>query len=246
MCMLHFRHSDSSVRYRSRPVKDGPEARMLEMFMSQYEKRLKGDGGDYAIFYEPQMPTGYPDCVIVKFDASAYDGWSKSAVPLSDVDMRILHVLVLSRGLTAGTLARKSGFGLGVINKALENLRGRGFVEARGSRWVAAPRRRCLGIRNILSIEAKMSDCSGVLDQAVLNKTFANSSCVLMPTRRPSHETLSVAKDSGLGIYLQPEQGHAEQVLKPDSCGGMRASYAIWRFNEWIGRRLAKNRRNTR
>ena len=246
MCMLHFRHSDSSVRYRSRPVKDGPEARMLETFMSQYEKRLKGDGGDYAIFYEPQMPTGYPDCVIVKFDASAYDGWSRNAVPLSDTDLKILHVLIRSRGLTAGTLARKSGFELDAVNKALSNLHGRGFVEARGSRWVAAPRKRCSGIRNILSIEAKMSDCSGVLDQAVLNKTFANSSCVLMPTRRPSHETLSIAMETGLGIYLQPEQGHAEQVLKPCLYGGLRASYAVWRLNEWIGRRLAKTRRNTR
>lgn len=246
MCMLHFRRSDPRVKYRSRLPKDGPEARLLETFMSEYEKRLKGNGCDYAIFYEPQLPTGYPDCVVVKFDASAYAGWRKDAEPLSDTDIRLLQILATSRGLASSTLARRSGFDLAVVDKSLGKLRLRGFAERRGSRWMAVSRRKSSGIREILSIEAKMTDCNGAMDQAVLNKTFADSSFVLMPTRHPSPKTLSAAKTAGLGIFLLPEQGHGTMLLKPVPGTGSRTSYAAWRFNEWIGRRLAKTRRKTK
>jgi len=246
MCMLHFRHSDSRVKYRNRPAKDGPEARLLGAFMAEYEKHLKGNGGDYAIFYEPQLPTGYPDCVVVKFEASAYAGWGKDTVPLSDTDMRLLSILAMSRGLSPSTLARRSGFDPAVVDKSLEKLRVRGFAGRRGSRWVAVPRRRSSGIREILSIEAKMTDCSGAMDQAVLNTTFADASYVLMPTRHPSPQTLSAAKNAGLGIFLLPGQGPGTMLLKPVAGTGSRASYATWCFNEWIGRRLAKTRRKAK
>ena len=160
MCLLHFWRSDPSVRYHSRSAKDGPESRMMQAFMLEFERRLKKTGDDYAIFYEPQMPTGYPDCVVVRFDATAYEGWGRGMSPLTDTDLRILHFLSMSRGLTLTTLARKSGFQTGALKRSLDRLRRRGLVRLAGTRWSAVPRREASGIRHIVSLEAKISDCS--------------------------------------------------------------------------------------
>ena len=240
--MLKFDRNDRAVRFRKRVAKSGPEAHLVDAFMSEYVRKLEGSGDDYAVFYEPQMPTGYPDCVVVRYDAKAYSTWKKDAEPLSDSDMRVLHYLAVSHGGTAQSISKNTGYREAELALILNRLAKRSFVKRIGSRWVAAPMGRSCGIEKVVTIEAKISDWNRVIDQAVLNRTFANESYVLVPVRQPTPMVLREARSSGVGVYTMPTGSAYRKVQSPAMTKGLSSSYAVWYFNEWIGRRLAVER----
>jgi len=242
MPVMQFRSSDPAIRFCGRSETKGPESRMVAAFMREYEMRLEKEEGCYAIFYEPQMPTGYPDCVIVKYNARIYAGWRADVEALSECDVKVLSMLASTRGWTLPTLMRKSGFDAPTLRRALARLEIRGFVRKMQSKWASVPRRESCGVESIVSIEAKMSDCQQVINQAVLNRTFSNESYVLISTRHPSKNTLSAAKDFGLGVYVPSCRGKYVRLQKPTVKRGVAYSYARWYFNEWIGRRIARER----
>ncbi len=243
--MILFAKSDSSIGFVARRETKGPEARMLHAFLRAYlaKEVNRPCGGSIAVFNEPMLPTGFPDRVIVRYDETRYAHWEESRKKLTSVDLRILHHLTVCGPAPSEALRTMLGFDWRRLIQSLEHLNASGLVDLVAGAWKARTVSSVFGIREITSIEAKMSDWTGALQQASLNQTFATKSYVLTPCFAPPPGARSFADDRGIGIFaFSPAAGMrrvkaAQTFFKP-------VSYAPWLFNEWIGRRLAKRRRS--
>ena len=240
---LRFDKTDSDIGLCARSIVAGPESDMVNEFVEQYAASLAQTRKHYAsaLFFEPLLPTGYPDLVVVDYDPSAYTRWEPRRGSLQILDLKILHHLHFSRGSTSEAAMRQLGLGSRQLLKSLELLMDSGLVERKKQRWVPARARTTYGIKAIKAIEAKISDWGSVFGQAGLNRLFASESFVLSPVAQPSPSIVERADAEGIGIISLPSGRRAQTIHKPRRSPGMPVSYASWLFNEWIGRRLVQN-----
>lgn len=235
---LRFDKSDSSISLCVRSAVTGPESDMLEEFVAQYTARLGRTEKHYALFFEPLVPTGYPDLVIVQYNPSVYEQWESQRLSLQILDLKLLHHLYYTRGATSEVTMRQLGLEVSQLLKSLERLMDSGLVERRSQRWVPSRIRETYGIKGIRAIEAKMADWKSVFGQAGMNRLFASESFVLSPVANPSPRIVERATAEGIGIISLPAGKRAQMLRKPIRSSGLPVSYASWLFNEWIGRRL--------
>ena len=243
--MILFEKSDSSIGVVTRRETRGPEARMLRAFLKRFLEDLDNGPrqGNIAVFNEPMLPTGFPDRVVVRYDARPFDGWNESRKFLTTADLKILHHLTVAGPNPSASLRDSLGFDFRQILQSLERLNAAGLVDLVSGRWKAKPLSSVFGVKEITAIEAKISDWPGALQQASLNQTFATKSYVLTPCFVPPPSAQSLAVSRGIGIFaFSSKTGSkrikaAHPVFRP-------VSYTPWLFNEWIGRKLAKRRRS--
>jgi hypothetical protein len=75
-----------------RKSKAGPEQELLDWFLQQKLFRVPR-GHNVSIFREPRLPSGYPDLVIVVWDASVARQWTSERGALTPSDLRVMHFL---------------------------------------------------------------------------------------------------------------------------------------------------------
>jgi len=240
--LLEFKKSDKDIGISVRTQIKGPESVLLNEFVEQYSDKLTSLKKHYALFYEPLVPTGYPDLVVVTYNPEKYRFWTKERTRLGVLELKVLH-LYFVKGSTSERLERQLGLESKQILRILEKLLDASLLKRSKSRWVPVSLRSIYGINNIKAIEAKISDWSGVLQQANMNRLFSSESYVLFPVHTPSKRMISEARKSGIGIYSKPLGGNAKIVQKPLRSSGLPVSYASWLFNEWIGRQLLREQR---
>jgi len=242
MQLLEFNTSDSSINLTARTVRKGPESVLLDEFVSKYKGKLGALKRHYAIFYEPLVPTGYPDMVVVSYNPKSYQSWAMPRNKLEVIDLKILHHLYFVKGSTSLAIEKQLGLNSKIMLNSLERLLDASLLRRTKQRWVPKQLKQAYGIYNIKSIEAKISNWSGAFSQAGMNQWFASESCVLSPVKKPSPQVVEVAKKSGIGIYSQSPGVDLKMILSPARINGLPLSYASWMFNEWIGRQLSKKR----
>ena len=241
---LRFEKSDRSIGLCVRNAVAGPESDMLTEFVEQYIAKLTRTMKHYALFFEPLVPTGYPDLVVVPYKPDVYERWEPQRASLQVLDLKILHHLHFTGGTTSGTAMRQLGLGADQLLKSLERLMDSGLVERKGQRWAPSGIRETYGIVEIRAIEAKIADWETAFGQARLNRLFASESFVLSPVAQPSPRVVERAADNGIGIISLPAGKRATVLRKPSRSHGLPVSYASWMFNEWIGRRLLQIKRS--
>lgn len=243
--MIRFSKSDSSIGFVARRETNGPEARMLRAFLKEFLKDLENDSrrGEIAVFYEPMLPTGFPDRVVVRYDERAFDGWNDSRETLITNDLKILHHLTLAGPVSSDCIRMTLGFDYRQIVQSLERLNKAGMVDLVAGRWKAKPASSTFGVKEITAIEAKISDWTGALQQASLNQTFATASYVLTPCFTPPPSAQCLAASRGIGIFAFSSAAGRRRI-KAARSAFRPVSYTPWLFNEWIGRKLAKRRRS--
>ena len=243
--MILFAKSDSSIGYVARRETKGPEARMLHAFLRTYLAKEANNprGGSIAVFNEPMLPTGFPDRVVVRYDTKPFDEWNEFRKSLTTADLKILHHLTVAGPNPSAALRASLGFDFRQILQSLERLNAAGLVDLVSGRWKAKPLSSVFGVKEITTIEAKISDWPGALQQASLNQTFATNSYVLTPCFVPPPSAQSLAVSRGIGIFAFSAETGAKR-LKAANPEFRPVSYTPWLFNEWIGRRLAKRRRS--
>ena len=241
--LLEFKKSDKDIGISVRTQIKGPESVLLNEFIEQYSDKLTSYKKHYALFYEPLVPTGYPDLVVVTYNPKKFSSWTKERTRLGVLELKVLHHLYFVKGSTSEVIESQLGLNSKQLLGILEKLLDASLLKRSGSRWIPVPLRSTYGINNIKTIEAKISDWSGVLQQANMNRWFSSESYVLSPVHTPSKRIISEAEKSGIGIYSKPLGGSAKVVQKPLRSAGLPVSYASWLFNEWIGRQLMKEGR---
>lgn len=241
--LLEFKNSDPDIGISTRTQIEGPESTLLNEFVKQYVEQEVGTlKKHYALFYEPLLPTGYPDLVIVTYQPQKYDSWTDERTQLEIIDLKVLHHLYFVNGSTSSTMEYQLGFDSKCLLRSLERLMDAALVRRAKQCWMPKRLNDITSISNIRTIEAKISDWRGVFCQASMNRLFSSESYVLSPVSKPSAQVINRAKEGGIGMYSMPLGKQVKTVQQPVRSGGLPVSYASWLFNEWIGRQLFRKR----
>lgn len=240
--ILEFKTTDPEIGVSVRTQIEGPEADLLNKFVYQYIDKLGTLKRHYALFYEPLLPTGYPDLVVVSYSPNKYESWTRERAKLGVLELKVLHHLYYVKGATSSSIEHQLGIESRLLLRTLERLMDTSMVRRTKQQWLPKPLSSSYGINNIKTIEAKISDWRGAIGQASMNRWFSSESCVLSPVSKPSEQFINNAKSKGIGIYAMPSGMRAKTVQKPKRFSGLPVSYASWLFNEWIGRQIFKER----
>lgn len=240
--VLEFKTTDPEIGISVRTQIEGPEADLLNEFVEQYIDKLGTSKRHYALFYEPLLPTGYPDLVIVSYLPNKYESWTKERTKFGVLELKVLHHLYFVKGATSSSIEYQLGIDSKLLLRILDRLMDASLVRRTKQHWLPRPMSNSYGINNIKTIEAKISDWHGVISQANMNRWFSSESCVLSPVSKPSEKVINAARSNGIGVYAMPSGGQAKIVQKPERFSGVPVSYASWLFNEWIGRKILKER----
>ena len=231
MDVMLFNRCDTRSRYIRRARKVGAETRLMSTYVSEIRKVLKESGKNFAVFVEPMLPTGYPDCVVVEYDAKAYDR-RKKCPKQSELNRKVRFVVMKHGGIRSDELSSLLGYTEDSVVESLKALREVGLVRLHAGRWYAV--KRCDGIKKITAIEGKLTGWKKAVEQAVVDSTFANESYILMP--KVTDRAMEYAKHSGVGVYAKPKS-KLFSVMVP-ALPVEAASHIGLYFDEWICNRL--------
>lgn len=235
--VLEFSVSDERIGLTIRSVRNGPENDFARGFLYQYLEMLKTKKQHYALFYEPFIPTGFPDIVLATYNPKVLDDWNHYRSQLTVMDFKLLHHLYNVRGSKAEEIELQLGVDSKALVRSLERLLTSKLIRWYAKKWVPRDLRNQYAITNIVAIEVKMKNWQDAFCQASMNHWFASESYVLFPTQKPNQQILKQSKKLGVGIFSMPINRKPRKI-----CSSIRqklpSSYASWLFNEWIGRRL--------
>lgn len=235
--VLEFSMNDPSIGLIVRSTRNGPELELTNMFLAQYKGRLSTLKRHYALFYEPLLPTGFPDIIVVSYNPKNFKSWNSERSNLTILDLKVLHHLYFVQGSSSENIENQLGIDSTTLFRVLERLLDSAMIRRTKKRWIPRSLRSRYAATNIQAIEAKVSDWQGVFRQASMNRWFASESCVLSPVQSPSSKVMNRAIKLGVGIYSLTTGSPVKTVQKPVR-GCLPSSYASWMLNEWIGRRL--------
>ena len=231
MDVILFNRCDIRSRYIRRARKVGAETRLMSTYVSGIRKVLEGSGKNFAVFVEPMLPTGYPDCVVVEYDAKAYDH-CKKCPKQSELNRKVRFVVMKHGGIRADELSSLLGYAEDSVVESLKAMREVGLVRLHRGRWYAVKRRD--GIKKITTIEGKLTGWKKAVEQAVIDSTFANESYILIP--KATNRAIEYAKRSGVGVYAKPKRKLFSLMVPALSAEAV--SHIGLYFDEWICNRL--------
>lgn len=234
MSILEFKDNNPDIGLFSRKPTEGPELDMVQGAVPRLAELFVRRGQRVAIFWEPKIDVGFPDLVIAIFKPESYKGWSEARSLVTNRDLKIVHQLYRSRGMSSAGLEQRLGITSRELLRSLERLLDAGLISRTGSRWRLKPFAEIFGVHRLIAIEAKLSNWVSAFAQAESNTWFASESFVLSPVSRPSIITRDRSLTNHVGI-LTYHDGSIEQIT-PSANNRLPLSYASWQFNEWIGR----------
>lgn len=235
--LLEFAATNPKIGLFTRKQKEGPEAELINGFVSEYKNILREKSSAHAIFMEPQLDTGFPDLVVVSYDMRAFERWKRFRATLDITDLKILHHLYFVRGSDGANLSVKLGLDWKTVLGSIEKLMECDLIKWSARQWCPYGLDHAYAIKSIVAIEAKISNWKSAFQQAVMNRWFASESYVLSPVGKPTGPIVEKSVRLGVGIYSKPQTGRIATVQRAER-GKSPACYASWLFNEWIGRKL--------
>jgi hypothetical protein len=212
-----------------RTQRPGAESELLQKFIERFKIRIP-NGHKVTIFKEPRIASGYPDLVIVVWNAIAAEKWHPLRTCLQSADLRVLHFLSSQEKFQLSDLI--SLFGEQVILNVYK-LEASQLIRLRGKTIYSRQLSKVYAVRHIFAVEAKISEWKGALEQASLNRWFATSSNILMPKVPRGSMLLAQAETLGIGVW-SIEDSILDARFRPTSPSPV--SYASWLFNEWVWR----------
>jgi hypothetical protein len=218
-------HSIAPVLRRRKP-RPGPE---LEMLASALESGLPiGFPGQPTILREPELPVGSPDVVAMFPRARKL----QARAPLSPAHARVLHQMWLSGGVRVPDLARLLHISPRRLTTLVDELTELDLVWCRGTYCATRSLDRIFPVRQIVAVEAKMTDWKKGLDQAEANLWFASVSYLLLPHRRVLTAPIQAATNRGVGL-LSYDDRSVRRLVRPRPVEIPR-SYGSWLLSEWL------------
>ena len=209
-----------------RPRRLGAELDLLERFLSSPIFSVP-PGCEALVFREPRLLSGFPDLVVVMWDAKKAALWARERTALTAMDVRLAHYVYHRGGPTEKNLRAV----FPQASSCLRRLDAAGIVRSVQGRWHVRPISEVFAARQIIAVEAKISEWSVGLEQASLNTWFASSSYLLVPEVRGGNSLLTRARAVGVGIWTE-----TRALLEPRRVWKLPLSYTSWFFNEWAWR----------
>ena len=222
------------INYIARTSTAGKEfdmvTRYINFLVDKYEKMKRKRA---AIFIEPQLDTGYPDIVVVEFNAIPQLQWNSIRNGLNAIDIKILFYIQTSGAAKIDDLQKTLGFSKKLLQKSLLKLRDCGLVYLSSQYTNVRPvsLKSYCRVNKVISIEAKIDKWNEAMRQAENNIWFSTESYILMNKTSCSDSIEKACRERGIGIILV--NGKVETILT-SKCRKFPVSYASLQFNEWI------------
>lgn len=232
-----FSANDPCIGLTVRSTRIGPEIELVNEFLGQFKESASKLKRKYALFYEPLLPTGFPDIVVVAYNPRSYEKWNEKRSNINILDLKVLHHLYFSNGSNGDKIKNQLGINGNDLIGVLERLLDAKMIRRTKNSWIPISLKKNYAVSNIQAIEAKISDWKNVIKQAAMNHWFASESSILTPVKSPSKKIIEKIKKQGIGLISLPI-GHQATILQEPLRSSLPTSYASWMLNEWIGRRL--------
>jgi len=211
---------------RSRP---GPEQRLVCSFLEDLQA-TGPRGCNATVFCEPQIESGFPDVVIVVWNAAIARKWNPERARLRREDFRFVQYLLQSGPLTYTEITRRLAR---KVSSQLDRLEEANLVSCTGETWNPRPLSQSFAARHIIAIEAKISAWTKAIRQAFQNTWFASESLVLLPDAIRIKPARCAARKLGVNVCSPRTQLCYD---RPAASRCLPRSYASWLFNEWAWR----------
>ena len=225
--------SESSVppaEQRFRRSVPGPEKDLVNLFLTSFPVSLRRNQRA-TVFVEPRLESGFPDLVVVVWTDSKTKDWAQERMDLTPKDLRVIQNLYHCGEQNESQLVQTH---CKDVETSLDRLvLARMIRKVRGN-WRPLALSRNYAISRLIAIEAKVSEWSVGLEQALLNTWFASESYILVPHIPKGSQLLERAEPLGVGVISNADMALAKKpTLTPSK---HPRSYASWLFNEWVWR----------
>ena len=234
MCIeLGALHPESSVWART--ITWGQEFDMVQEFISYKKRKYESKRNcSLAIFIEPMIHETYPDVVFVEYDPQKFEHWNEKRWQLSTIDRKILYYIFSKRNVTKERIEKNLSLRPALVLESIEKLLDSELIDKENNFWRIRDRENIFGVRCVEAVEAKINGWRNVLQQVIINASFASENSVLLRRKcKMKVETEEEGSSLGLGIYLYDNKNFSE-ALKPRRRRFPMSESAIY-INEMLG-----------
>ena len=240
MAIIEIHDNYSNLGINTRPITNGEEFDMVNGFIAYKKETFKEKPEKkLAIFLETKINNAYPDIVFTEYNPFSYEKWNKARSALNLFDMKILHYIYTTRNVTSQKIIKNLSIQYKELLTSLEKLIDAILVTRKNGYWVLH-NRDIFGVKKVEAIEAKISKWDKVMQQALINRTFASESFILskkMKTLNP--EIIMKMDEFGIGVYIYNNIEFSKII--PAKKRKFPMNYNSIYFNECIGRILNNN-----
>ena len=237
--VLMFDHNMKEIGLYTRTVTRGPEWDLVEDFIEYYFYNfLKNNKTNHlAVFVEPKIASGFPDIVFASYSTRISANWSDQREKLHTNDLKIMSHLLSTKGSTGSELINRLKMPEKDTLQAIEKLLDARMIVREQGLWKPADVKKIYNIKDLISVEAKITDMKKVAEQSLINTWFASQSYALTNTSNPQSSTIKKFEKQGTGLYCRNKKFkkivEAKKMTSP-------SSYQSLQFNEWIGKAVAR------
>ena len=241
MDILEFSNTDKSINLVSRPITIGEENTLVDSYI-EYRKSIfkSSNSHNLAIFKEVKIGNSFPDIVFVDFNPENYENWNSIRADLSRDEYRIIYFLYVNNGCEQlSDVVKLLNLDWKTVATSFEKLYDAKLIVRKKSIWKLT-NKKTVTCKNIQAIEAKFYNWNRVLQQSILNKSFASESYILSSVKKDFNPSvIQKFQDFGIGIYLEKNNVFS-QISKAENMK-LPINYNSIYFNELIGKALYRN-----
>lgn len=238
MSIIEVYDNYSCLGINSRPITSGQEFDMVNEFIN-YKKEIFKETSQkkLAIFIETKINNAYPDVIFAEYNPYFYETWNKNRDNLTTDDLKILHYIFSKRNVTSRKIIKDLSIQYKSLLCSLEALIDAELIDRKNKYWIIPNKSDIFGVKRIEAVEAKISKWDKVMQQAIINKSFASDSFVLSKRKHePRSEVVEKISSFGIGIYLYDDEHFS--CYKPSQHNRFPSNYNSIYLNECIGKIL--------
>ena len=242
MKILEFSNTDTNLDLISRPITVGKENNLVNSYIDYRKSIFKSTNNhNLAIFKEIKIGNTFPDIVFVDFNPENYENWNSIRQSLSKNEYRIIYFLLANNGCEQlADVVKLLNLDWKTVATSFEKLYDAKLIVRKDSIW-KLKNQKTVTCKNIQAIEAKYYNWDRVLQQSILNKSFASESYILSSVKKDFNpDVLQKFQNFGIGIYLEKDN-QFKQISKAENAK-LPINYNSIFFNELIGKALYSNR----
>lgn len=239
MEIIEVRDNYSALGIVSRPITKGQEFDMVSEFIDFRKEIFKpADHKQLAVFVETKINDAYPDVIFAEFDPAMYENWNVNRNKLTTADLKLLHYIYSKRNVTSQRMVKELSIQYKSLLGSLEALMDAELIDRVDGYWIIPNKHDVFGVKRIEAVEAKISKWDKVMQQAIVNKSFASESFVLSKRKRvPDADVVERMNTFGIGIYLYDSKQFS--CYSPAGHNRFPSNYNSIYLNECIGRILS-------
>jgi predicted transcriptional regulator len=217
------------------------ELSFLKKFIeSNFFSNFIEENDDFTLLQEPFTGFGYTDLVCIIWNKNNFNNWNAARNNLLIIDIKILHHLYrIKKYKSALELRIELGFSQKEIISSLARLFDAGLISSGSDdKYRIRKKSDVFYIKKIVSIEAKLKNWRGALNQTINNFNYSSESYTLFPENKISDNMIKNYNQYDVGIISFNE---TSRILKYSKKNTIPLTFHSWLFNEYIGRILYGN-----